>query len=122
MESGREPLHLLQVRPRFILFGAIPILGERDLTEEGGLRGPVGRAFVKNQHERSASRAGMDGLEEPDVPLFINHGLNSSDHVVAFAGLLRASKRVALRRRSGQVCEPAAVGRRLGLAIPIVSK
>jgi hypothetical protein len=37
MEIGRERQRLLQVRPRFVLFRAIPILGERRLTEQGSL-------------------------------------------------------------------------------------
>jgi hypothetical protein len=43
----------LQVRPRRILLGAIPILGENGLAEERGFRHWI---FLKDGHERAAGR------------------------------------------------------------------
>jgi len=66
MENGREPPHLLQVRPRFILFRPVPVFGERLFGERSGapqiLSGP--QIFFRDKDAGHASAQSSDSLQE----------------------------------------------------------
>jgi hypothetical protein len=61
----------LQVLPRGILFGAVPV-GERRLTQESR---EIGR-LVEYGDQRAAGTGDGDGLKQPHLAILFDHGFD----------------------------------------------
>ena len=82
MGIGRGLPLLLQVRPRLVLLGPVPILSYSGFAEEDGFGSRRGRLIVQDGDERAAGRAGTDRLQQPNVALFVDYRFDRASHVL----------------------------------------
>ena len=68
------------MRPRGILFRAIPVLSEGRFAEQGGLVNLAGPILVEDRDDRAPRRRQPHGLLQADSALLVNHGFNFSDY------------------------------------------
>ncbi|HEV3262071.1 MAG TPA: hypothetical protein VG013_34790 [Gemmataceae bacterium] len=70
----------LQVRPRAILLGPVPVLRQRWLAQQGGLIGQLRGFLLQDGHQRPARRAELNGFQEADPALLVNDRFDRPNH------------------------------------------
>src|ERR1035441_5364118 len=83
--TGTAPgsLRLLQVRPRLILFGAVPVLGQRRLAQQRTLGRACDLPVLQDGDQRAPCRWEIHGLEQAHVTLLIDHSFDRSNHCLS---------------------------------------
>lgn len=86
--TERGLLLLLQVRPRFVLFGTIPTLGQGRLAQECCFVITRGRVLFEYGHECSARAWEIHILQQPHDALLVYDCFDSSYHVCTSSRIL----------------------------------
>ncbi len=98
LKKGIEPglPILLQLSPRGILFGPIPVLRERFFAQQRSFGGMSALFIFENCDERTASRRQVSILEYPHTTFLVDHSFKGAYHCLI---LISETLRI---RREGQ--------------------